>query len=170
MFAFEEDQPYQAMLADGYYVKFKVEDQIKNYHRTTDADTIAWWKKQPQEARDAAYKPYDTDVTMEEGLRGLSKFIGRSKYNYKQSYVWARGPQFDFPKIESMYDQVGISLPFNSWKIRDVRTIVDILAGTNTGVYEPDGGYPAGFIKHNSMHDAAKDAYCMKELFNKWSA
>lgn len=170
VFTFEENHPYESLIQNGFHIKFKVEDQIKNYHRVTDPDTMKWWKNQSQEARDAAYKPLDTDVDMAEGLRLLSRFIGNSQYNYKQSFVWSRGPQFDFPKIESMYDQAGISLPFNSWKIRDTRTITDILNGSNTGVYELRDGIPRGFVKHNALHDAAKDVMCMKELYNNWAS
>lgn len=156
---------YERYVRDGFHVKFSVKDQIVNHKRTTDQSTIDWWKQQEPEAQ-KILKPSDHDVDMATGLEMFNEWIGKSGYNWRKSYVWSRGTYFDFPKIEHMYVQTGIKCGFNTWKIRDTRTFIDILTGDESGQYEPKGGFPKSFIKHDALHDAAMDAYRMTEIFN----
>jgi hypothetical protein len=58
-----------------------------------------------------------------------------------------------------------IEEPINTWKIRDVRTYIDVLTGSTTGIYELKSGTPKGFVKHNSLHDTALDIVRMKEIY-----
>lgn len=164
VFSFDEYTPFPALIRDGFYVKFSVPDQIKTWKRTIEPETVAWWKEQSKEAREAAYYPRDDDASMVDGLDALSQYIKASKYDFKKSYVWSRGNAFDFPKIESMFDQANIPVPYNGWRIRDVRTYVDILTGVDNGKYEGKKPLP-GFVAHNALHDAARDAYHMQEIF-----
>ena len=164
VFTFEDYTPFSTLIRDGFYVKFSVPDQIKKWKRTTEADTMAWWKGQSKEAREAAYYPRDDDASMIDGLDAMTQFIKASKYDWKKSYIWSRGPAFDFPKIESMYDMADMPVPYNGWRQRDVRTYVDILTGVDNGKYE--GKKPlTGFVAHNALHDAARDAFHMQEIF-----
>jgi hypothetical protein len=50
---------------------------------------------------------------------------------------------------------------------RDTRTYIDILTGVSNGQYEPVGGFPKNFLKHDALHDASMDAYRMTEIFNR---
>ena len=56
-------------------------------------------------------------------------------------------------------------LPYNGWKIRDIKTAIDIMAGVDNGAYTLLGGIPKQFIKHNSLHDSVLDILRLKELF-----
>lgn len=164
-FTFEDYVPYATRVRTGFYVKFNAEEQIKKYHRSICKDTIAWWKEQSREAREAALFPSDEDASMIDGLDALAQYIKTTKYDWKKSYVWARGTYFDFPKIESMYDMAGINMPFNTWRIRDVRTYIDILTGVDDGKYELKKGLPSTFVAHNCLHDAVRDVASMVEIF-----
>lgn len=157
---------YDRYILDGFHVKFSIKDQLHTWKRSVDEGTVEWWKGQSEEAK-KILKPSPNDVTMPEGLEQLNEWIKSiDGYKWNSSYVWSRGTYFDFPKMESMYHQAGVKCGFNTWKIRDVRTYIDILTGVDNGKYEPDR-QPENFIAHDALHDAAMDAYRMVEIFNK---
>lgn len=156
---------YEKYIRNGFHVKLSIKDQLANYKRTIDPDTVAWWKQQVPEAQKIV-KPSEDDVDMATGLHLLNDWIKRSGYRWKESFVWSRGTYFDFPKIEHMYHQAGVKCGFNTWKIRDTRTMIDVLTGSENGQYDPVGGTPRTFLKHDALHDAAMDAYRMVEIFN----
>lgn len=164
-FVLEEHTLFNDLLSKGIYIKFDASDQIKKYKRDVDKKTIDWWKTQPQEVFNAEVKPSKRDVDSLTGITTLSKFIGSiDGFNSKKSYVWSRGNNFDFPILQSLYEDLEIKLPYNTWTIRDIRTAIDILHGTDDGKYELKYGNN-GFIAHNPLHDAAMDAARLNELF-----
>jgi len=163
-FTFEGDETYPKLVSEGFFVKFKISEQLKMGRQTTQS-TLDFWKGQPQEAKVHSIIPSPNDVGLEEGLTKLTTWIKGRKYEWKKSYLWSRGNAFDFPKIEDLFDQVGMKVPFNTFRVRDVRTFIDILAGTDNGQYELQGGVPKEFVKHHALHDAAHDAAKMKELY-----
>jgi hypothetical protein len=151
---------------NGFKIKLSVEEQVKKYKRLVCQDTVIWWKQQGKEAFDKNVKPSSSDKTLTIGLKDLNIFISELEgFNAKKSYIFSRGMDFDFPKIASLYEDCGISLPYNTWKARDVRTAIDIMAGTDNGKYELKAG-TQGFIAHDPLHDAAMDAARLNELFN----
>mgnify|MGYP003436922593 FL=1 len=163
-FTFEIACPYITYVESGFYCKFDAAEQIMRYKRTVGDGVPEWWKTQPPEAR-AVTRPSPQDVSMVQGLTDLATWVkDRTQYQFKKSYVWARGPAFDFPKVEDMYDQSGVTCPYNNWRQRDVRTYIDIMAGVDTGVYRPRRSME-GNISHHALHDAAKDALAMQELY-----
>lgn len=165
-FTFEDHDYYQSYINKGIMIKFDVKEQINVYHRSITTDTIEWWKSQSKEARDANLKPSPDDMTVVEGLTKLNKFIAETGYNHKQSYVWSRGSNFDFPKLEHLYEDCAkLTVPFNTWKIRDTRTYIDILCGRNDGKYDLKMGIKDNFVAHNCLHDAALEAAKLNEIF-----
>lgn len=164
-FTFEGSETYDDLIQNSFYVRFSVEDQIKNYKRTTDASTINWWKSQSEEARAMSIKPSPDGVSLLTGIDSLSTFVEQSDYDLRKSYVMSRGNAFDFPKIESLYYSVNIPCAINTFMARDVRTYIDILTGSSNGQYELKNGEPEGFVKHHALHDAAFDVVKMKEIY-----
>lgn len=157
---------FQTYIKHGFYAKLSIKDQVVNFGRKIDENTVNWWKNQSVEAQEVV-RPSSDDMTMIDALNSLNAWIKTVQgYKWKDSYVWCRGNYFDFPMLESMYDQADIKCGYNTWKIRDVRTYVDILTGDTWGKYEPQNGTPREFIAHNALHDAAMDAYRMVEIFN----
>lgn len=168
-FTFEDAVSYDELVASGFFAKFKVDEQIKVYHRETTASTIQFWKEQSQEARERSILPSANDITLVEGLTSLTEYIKDSGYNWKKSYVWSRGNAFDLPKIESLYRQAGLQLPFNTFRVRDTRTMIDCLTGSDNGYYNLRDGEPKSFIKHHALHDTALDCARMIEIHHSLS-
>ena len=166
-FTFEDvSETYDDIIANGFFVKFDAKEQIKTFQRVTDADTIAWWKNQSDEAKRFSLPPSADDVSLEKGCADLRAFIKGTNYDFKNSYIWSRGCYFDFPKIEDLYRDLNQKAPFNGFKIRDTRTMIDVLTGNMRGEYDLRDGMPTNYIKHHALHDAAFEAVRMKEIFN----
>jgi hypothetical protein len=156
---------FDKLVSTGINIKFDIKDQMRAGRAMTDS-TVEWWKGQDEAAK-AILRPSPEDRSMVDGLTEFADWVKNMKtYNYKESFVWSRGTYFDFPKVEHMYMQSNIPVPYNGWKIRDVRTFIDVLTGGSRGVYNLQHA-PTGFVAHNSLHDAAMDACRMHELFLK---
>lgn len=169
-FVFEDHTYFSTILAQGIMVKFKVEEQVRTYHRHIEESTVAWWKTQSKETRSIIVNPSDKDVSVRDGLIEFNKFVkGLNGYSKENSYVFSRGNDFDFPIIKSLYQNANLSLPYNHWKIRDVRTAIDIMAGTDDGKYQIRFGGKE-FIAHHPLHDAAMDAARLNELYHNISS
>lgn len=160
-FSFEEPKSFDEYLEDGFFCKLDVEDQIRNYGRKIDKDTLDWWKQQSPEAR-VSLKPSKTDIPLAEALRGLDAFIRSCKLS-DESWFWSRGNLFDFGKIESMCNNVGMPMPHNPFMERDVRTMVDCFAGTTNGKIKVH--LPSNFVSHHPLHDCAKDVMMMTNIY-----
>jgi len=163
-FSFDQPATFESLLASGFYAKMDGLHQIKKYKREIDDQTVAWWKKQPKEARQRSILPSPDDEKMEDVCDNLRAWIKGTGYSFKEGWAWARGPHFDFPKIESMYRDLGQFQPINGFAIRDVRTAIDVLTGSLNGMYGLNEGTPKGFIKHHALHDAALDVLRLKEI------
>lgn len=157
-----DEASYANLIQTGFHVKFNVQEQVKTYKRNVEDETLSWWKKQSKEAK-AILHPSEHDVSMVDGLNQLNSWLKSVGYDFDNSYCWSRGTYFDFPMFYSMYNQAGISPGYNGWKIRDVRTMIDCLTGSNRGKYDPINS-PVGFIAHDALHDAAMDAYRMLDI------
>lgn len=164
-FTLEDDKTYKQHVKDGFFVKFDVKEQISKYARVTDPDTISWWKGQSNEAKKNSILPSENDQTLADGCSALRRFIKGTDYDFKNSFIWSRGCYFDFPKIEDLYRDLGEKPPFNGFKIRDTRTMIDVLTGSLRGDYNLEGGTPDGFVHHHALHDCALEIAKMKEIY-----
>jgi hypothetical protein len=100
-------------------------------------------------------------------LRELNLFIANTAYSFNKSYAWSRGNNFDFPIIEDLYNQTQVKQNFNNWRVRDIRTYIDVLTGSDDAKYELDSGVPKEFIAHHPSHDCILDILKMKEIVLK---
>lgn len=165
LFSFEkEENDFRYYVENGFYVKIDPVSQIKS-GRSTSKGTIAWWRNQGKEAQ-TVLMPHKNDKSLPEALKLFREYLNQNEYNLKKSYCWSRGTYFDWPIVENAHLQYNLPLPYNGWKIRDIRTAIDILYGVDDGKYELKNGTPKEFIKHNSLHDCAMDILRLKELYS----
>lgn len=148
-------QSFDELIHEGLFVKFDIEYQIKHLHRKVDPNTIEWWNKQHKSIRDYSFKPLDTDMKPEVGIRLLREYC--QKHN--STTIWTRG-SLDQMATDHLARQVGEQeiMPYNAY--RDCRTAIDIFTGSTNGYCSVN--YP-GFesynvLKHNPVHDSAYDA------------
>lgn len=162
-FAFNLSKPINH--SKGIYLKLNVEEQIKTYKRTIGPKTVEWWKEQSPAAKEVL-KPSPSDLSVKDALVKLNEFIKESEYDWNSSYCWCRGTAFDFPILESLYLNSDTLMGYNTWKIRDVRTMIDsfqLFAQAADKEYTFDD---IGLNNHNALDDCISDAMRMNRLFN----
>jgi hypothetical protein len=98
---------------------------------TYDFDTIRWWLKQSQGARDSVSqkKGIPENVALERLERFISADAKGEPIPKKKRIIWSRGIDFDLPILKSAYLRAGMSsddMPWNFWNSRDQRTIVNL--------------------------------------------
>jgi 3' exoribonuclease, RNase T-like len=113
---------------------------------TVDMDTVVWWMKQNDSARQIfAYGDSTIDYTMEGALQSFDSWYKR----YKPNRVWAHGACFDIPLLEFAMRAYRYTPPWSYRDIRDTRTIFDI---TGQKVDKSMG------VEHNALDDAKNQA------------
>lgn len=110
---------------------------------TIDPDTIAWWMKQSEEARAAAFQADGWPLV--QVLRELSDWFAAQG----AVRIWSHGASFDVPIIEVAYRAASLPAPWKFWDVRDTRTLYD-LAGV-----KPDRSQG---MHHNALDDARAQA------------
>ena len=124
-----------------------------NQDRHIDPDTLTWWLGQSEAARDEVFGGIST---LRVSLSNLSKFL--LDYNRGDLKVWAQGANsFDIPILEHAYTQVGFSVPWKYYNVRDTRTVYD-LAGDNRRLAD---------VSHVAWKDAAQQCCRVQENVQK---
>jgi len=161
-----ESRPtYQELLDKTLFVKLDAKDQIKNYKRTMDKDTMEWWSKQHEYIKTISLHPSDKDVPALEAFQKLYDYVTRIPNAQNQTF-WQRG-SLDQCALDSFcraIDKEPITR-YSNW--RDVRTAVDILYGSTNGyvnVEHPEFD-PNKVQKHHPAHDICLDV--MQLLYGK---
>lgn len=146
------------MRTSAWFEAYKTRSQVEKYGLETSKETLEWWSKQSDTARavyDNAMK-----VPIEEFAPSFTSYC-RTRKVTSDTTVLCRGTHFDFVILEHLYELLNQTLPFNHWKVRDVRSIIDARC-------ESDNGYVPGFKKGKMIdfglvgHDPVDD--CIKDL------
>jgi hypothetical protein len=148
-----EPYTYDELLDDVRYIKFDVADQVKNYNRTVDKNTVAWWREQSIEAQ-KMLRPAADDKSISE----LHDFWYNNVMSNNLQKVFTRNNTFDPIFFEYICESVGKTLPYEFWKIRDTKSLLD---GLSWGTDLDDRFIPPGleerFIQHDPRHDVVMD-------------
>lgn len=170
-FQFETKKMFSEYLENGFYVKLDIKAQIEA-GRKIQKDTVDWWLSQSAEAK-LVTKPSNEDVHPLDALKQFSRYVSslRTFEGFSDnSFVWSRGPNFDFPIIESLCDTFKMKPPYSTWSIRDLKTMFDVLTGGTRGQYNPKIGTPKGFLKHNALHDVCMDAVRCNDIYQEMTS
>lgn len=153
----ENNPTYKELKDSAFFVKLNVRDQVENYSRKINKDTIAWWEKQCLNTKNWSYIPDKNDKPLADGIDALHEWA-KSK-NDNDSWVWARGSLDDII-LQSAERQIKVDHVFSYSRWRDVRTAIDIMKLTKNGYCEvehPDFLYERDVTKHNPIDDCALD-------------
>lgn len=157
------DHTWESLYKNSLFVKFSVEEQVKQYKRVMEKSTMDWWSKQCALAKNMSFVPKHDDLTAKQGIAILRKYIV-DNCNPKTTLIWTRG-SLDQMGIDSLCKSCGEELLMNYSNYRDMRTYVDLTATNPVRGYcnVDKNKYPGTWdrnvvIKHNPIDDICLDA------------
>lgn len=153
------------LLDRGLYLKLHVQDQI-NRGRTVHKPTIEWWKTQSEDAKKILI-PSEEDVLLPDALDRIDEFLSEW-CDYKQSFQFNRGTNFDAPFFQSLYRTMDRPERLDSWKLHDTKTMIRTLNHDVYARYDLDDGLPKEFVPHNALHDACVEVLKVQEIARKY--
>lgn len=113
--------------------------------------TIAWWMKQSDEARARFEQSTGDDFQDLPALARnlISVFNALTQNGTKRYELVAKGPQFDIVAIETLLEELGLDVPWDYDRVRDLRTLC-----ATAGLNPKNVPKPSGFIPHVAYWDA----------------
>ena len=134
-----------------FYYKFDIDEQTSK-GRNICEKTIAWWGSQPKEVQDDALGDHDRTPVIDV-LKALNKWcVGVES-------IWCQGPAFDIVILEHMYKQWDHHIPWPFWKIKDSRTLFQIMPKDPRKAIE--------FKAHNALEDCKVQALCVQQCLQQ---
>lgn len=146
----ENEGPYHL-----YYV-CNLNEQLVSSKRTISQSTLDWWREQPYENNKHIFLNHDSQ-NLEKVLTALIDKLNEWKRTGYDLQFYFRGPTFDPVIIKNAFSEYGLPTPWEYYNVRDVRTYIDALSGDTYG-YLDEHKLSFNHIKHNSLHDAMRDA------------
>jgi hypothetical protein len=158
--------------------KLSIDEQSSVYQRTSDPDTVKWWKEQLAYAPQlkSILSPTPEDLTVEQFYEQLSAWLVKQGYNKDTDWAWQRGT-LDIMVLDSMFKQTGLDqkqFPIHWWKIRDLRTAIDLTAfpeklnGYTNDAFDKAPKVIEGFAKHDPVCDVLMEVMQLRDcgIFN----
>lgn len=124
----------------GFYASVSIDDQLQ-LGRSISESTLVWWLGQPPTAQAVFHEPKQT---LESALVSLTDWLGHNKW-----YVWSNGADFDLPMLAHAFTSLGMSVPWEFFNSRCVRTYKSLPAARSVGKTKND---------HNALRDAINQA------------
>jgi hypothetical protein len=149
--------------------KLSVKDQINNYNKKIEADTVKFWENQTETVR-KRISPLKNDLTYAEFYDNIIKYI--ASYD-KIDYWWSRSNTFDpiilwgiFEKLDKI-KVLNEYLPY--WRVRDIRTFIDAKFNFDNkqNSFTPildEEFWSKVFQQHNSSWDVLADVLRMQAI------
>jgi hypothetical protein len=156
----DDPYTYEELVDSCKYIKFNVEDQVINFGRKINKETLEWWNSQGEEAK-KQIRPSKEDRSI---LEFYEFVINNCECaNIKKSYT--RGNTFDPMFLQYLMSDTGRQDPFHWRTVRDTRSMIE---GMSFGM-KLDNGFTPGdlaskFVKHDPRHDVAMDVMRMQLL------
>lgn len=158
-----EKNTWESLYENTLFVKFNVKEQVKQYNRVTEKDTITWWNKQCDLAKKQSFFPSEKDLPAKEAIACIRNYIA-ANCDPKTTLIWTRG-SLDQMVIDSLCKATGDEPIMQYSNYRDMRTYVDLAATNSTRGYcaiNPET-YPGTWdrnvvVKHNPIDDIVLDA------------
>lgn len=122
----------------GFYASISIDDQL-SHDRKIDESTLIWWLGQSKEAQAVFHEPKQL---LADVLDSLTEWLGHNK-----RCVWSNGADFDLPMLAHAYTSLGMTVPWQFWNSRCVRTYKNLPSADTLPKQVPG-------IKHNALHDA----------------
>ena len=146
---------------NGMHIKLNRKQQLA-VGRIVEKDTIEWWEKQGEAAKEVLSSLSLVDIVP--AFYQIKSFCYENGFNKNSSHIWSRGLidqrwWQSFVKSCQKYDP-NISDFLDFWLWLDIRTLLTMLTGDGNGAISNDD---PRFIKHNALSDCIMDFLRIQE-------
>lgn len=131
----------------GFYASVSIDSNIELNRRVSES-TMCWWMEQSKEAQAVFHEPKQG---LEDALRELIDW-----FEHDQRRVWSNGADFDIAMLAHAFTQVGLTIPWQFWNSRCVRTYRSLPAASSMPKLSND---------HNALRDAVNQAKYVQEIY-----
>lgn len=121
--------------------------------RRIDWETVKWWLKRDEAARNGLVDAQRVPITT--ALAALTDEINSVE---PLDGIWSHGASFDIAILEEAYREFEMPIPWGHRTPRDTRTML-WLAGLSSDSIKSE-------IKHSAVHDAVAQALAMQQAFD----
>jgi len=130
-----------------FYERISV--QSSRLYLVEDIETMRWWQKQDARMREEAFGGTKDLVQVLDAF--YEWFRNLNNKDYKNTYVWGNGADFDLPILKAAYKAVDRPVPWSPWNGCCYRTFKGRLL---PHVKAP----PRQSVKHHALEDAIYQA------------
>lgn len=126
---------------------------------TIDADTLAWWMHQSEQARASTFRG---EWHLDEALAHLIAFVDEARAFSTDGdlRIWAHSQSFDLALLEAAFAVIDRRAPWNFREPRDTRTLFD-LAGLDFKAFPAEPGE----VEHDALSDARHQVRAVIEAY-----
>jgi hypothetical protein len=139
-------------IGDTFYRRIDISDSIRSGKYALDADTLKWWLKQSDEARQELTSSDSGEV--KEVLKEFASFI-----KDKEHRVWGNGAAFDNVILQNAFMLSGIYPPWVYWNDRCFRTVKSMFSDI------PEPGRQG--THHNALDDAKHQVAHLQKIYEE---
>lgn len=141
---------YTGNIGKTFYREVNIDSALRFGEVT--GSTLQWWMGQGDNAKRIFSD--QNKATLAQALMDLGKFLPTT------GMVWGNGATFDITILEHAAFKQGLTLPWQFWNIRDMRTAVDMVGYRK-------GDLPFEGVAHNALDDAKHQAKVIAHCFGK---
>lgn len=124
---------------------------------TIGADTVLFWLKQGDEARQQLYSEDLERNSLMAALRDFQLFVDEETVGQGKVHVWGNGAAFDNVILRQAYENLGLVAPWQYWGDRCYRTVKALNRGVK---FERTGPH------HHALWDAFSQAEHLLRIVN----
>lgn len=151
---------WEELLDSAKSIKFDVKEQVEKYNRHVSQDTLDWWSKLPEAAKEASFYPTKNDSELESIYPFMMSVIPQTLH-----HVYCRGNTFDPIVLDYILRDIKQPDLWPFYKVKDTRSLI---YGLSYGTHIKDSFVPEeyrdGFIAHDPIHDIAMDVIRIQYL------
>lgn len=160
-FDVESPKLFSELVEDALLVKFVSAEQVEQFKRVVDPDTVEYWKTLPKEVQEVSLgvsKKYPRPTSSKAAFEELQQYIYSRLQPNEDFLVWTRGHLAQIVS-DSLCKDAGIKF-ISFWRYMDTRTGVNLLYGSSKGTTDIDPQYMDvdNIMKQNPVHDVVLDA------------
>ena len=159
-FHLENQNTFEELVEKGVHVVIDIPPQ-KKMGRKIDQAQVTWWEEQDKAAaavfeNEKSYHPLQVPEQIKDKLGSYKKLRSRK--------VYTRGNHFDIAIFDDFSNDFDLPKLWEFYTVRDIRTFFDFFPDyPKYHMMPPEEGQ----IKHNALHDCARDAYHMQQCWKQ---